>query len=171
MNAITASKDFEKSARPLGLTKRELECIEHLLDGRTVSQMAGDLGLSQHTAYEHISKAKAKTGDTTIYHLCARVAAHNERQKVAEYLDAASEATREAYRSSNEAPEESAYLRLCAVLDSLSRSVKSGLSADSFFNPIASLVLIDKHMPCENQAKERAALGELRNGDRPVGEA
>jgi DNA-binding CsgD family transcriptional regulator len=50
------------SARPGGLTKRELEVLRLLVEGKSDREIAEDLYISRHTAMRHVSHILAKLG-------------------------------------------------------------------------------------------------------------
>jgi len=52
-------------ARTDGLTAREIEVLRHLCQGKTLRQLAGDLGISPKTADNHVQSLYSKVGVST----------------------------------------------------------------------------------------------------------
>ncbi|KZL17632.1 Bacterial regulatory protein, luxR family [Pseudovibrio axinellae] len=173
MNAFTPSKDLKKQARPFGLTEREMECADALISGKTSAETAKDLGLSQSTVVGYITTAKQKTGDTTIYHLCARMAAYKERQKVVDYLRVAADAENNAYRCSPCTHCGSISLSRYRLLSTVAGVVDSGLAGPAFINP-TGLSSRDgntiAYLTPEQLVEEHAALDVLQNSPSVEGE-
>ncbi|MGD0351517.1 MAG: LuxR C-terminal-related transcriptional regulator [Verrucomicrobiota bacterium] len=58
--AMFSEQEWEKVARTLTLTKRELQIIRGVFDDRTEYAIAADLGMSQHTVHNHFDHLHRK---------------------------------------------------------------------------------------------------------------
>lgn len=56
-----------------GLTRRQREVLSLLLLGRSMTQIARDLGISEHTVNDHRKAIYARTGVTSRSELAARL--------------------------------------------------------------------------------------------------
>jgi DNA-binding NarL/FixJ family response regulator len=80
--AIEESRPAETAALP-GLTPREREILAHIVAGRTYSEIARDLVLSERTVSVHVSHLLHKTGTANRVELAllARRAEHGRHHR------------------------------------------------------------------------------------------
>lgn len=69
--ALWSTEHELPSAAPPPLTRRQLDCLQWALEGRTSSEIAERLGLSHRTVEEHFQKACATLGVRTRVQACA----------------------------------------------------------------------------------------------------
>ena len=68
-----SEQEWEKVARALALTKRELQIVRGVFDDRTEFAIAADLGMSPHTVHTHLDRLHRKLAVHTRSALTLRV--------------------------------------------------------------------------------------------------
>lgn len=63
------------------LTQREREVVSLLARGERPIAIARRLCISRHTVYNHVARARSKTGATSAFDLAVRVAVETASQK------------------------------------------------------------------------------------------
>ena len=70
IRALGAPQDF--MVRPLGLTRRELECIALVAAGKSDARIAAALGITRSTAHEYVESARRRLKSATRAQMIAR---------------------------------------------------------------------------------------------------
>jgi LuxR family quorum sensing-dependent transcriptional regulator len=70
IRALGAPQDF--MVRPLGLTRRELECIALVAAGKSDARIAAALGITRSTAHEYVESARRRLKSATRAQMVAR---------------------------------------------------------------------------------------------------